>query len=131
MHGILAFMAGVCTTIASLLLVLAVSGITYYGVTPQEQLSLAITLLTIAAIIFWMLYHAVKARKLKIQTGKEALIGAKGRASTDLNPNGTVRVRGEFWEATAKNGTIRNGITIKVVGMEGMFLIVEAAEEKA
>ena len=131
MHGTLAFITGVCTTIAALLLVLAISGITYYGITPIEQLALAITLLTIAAITVWMLYYALKARKLKIQTGKEALIGARGKATTDINPNGTIRVKGEFWEATTENGTIRNGEKVKVVGMEGMFLIVEAAEEKA
>ena len=131
MHGTLAFVAGVCTTITVLLLVLAVSGITYYGITPQEQLALAITLLIIATITVWMLYYALKARNLKIQTGKEALIDAKGKATTDLDPDGTGRVKGEFWEARTRNGTIRNGETVKVVGMEGMFLIVEAAEEKA
>jgi membrane-bound serine protease (ClpP class) len=131
MHGTLAFISGVCTTIAALLLVLAISGITYYGITPIEQLALAITLLTIAAITIWMLYYALKARKLEIQTGKEALIGPRGKATTDINPNGTMRVKGEFWEATTENGTIRNGETVKLVGMEGMFLIVEAAEDKA
>ena len=55
MHGTLAFITGVCTTIAALLLVLAISGVTYYGITPLEQLALAITLLTIAAITIWML----------------------------------------------------------------------------
>lgn len=131
MHGALAFVAGICTTIAALLLVLALSGITYYGITPQEQLAIAIALIAIAAVTSWMLYYAFKARKLKIQTGKEALIGSKGKATTDMNPNGTVRVKGEFWEATSKNGWIKMGENVKVVGMEGMFLIVETVKEKA
>jgi len=131
MHGALAFVAGICTTIAALLIVLALSGITYYGITPQEQVALAIALIAIAIVTLWLLYYAFKARKLKIQTGKEALIGANGKATTDLNPNGTVRVKGEFWEATSKNGWIRMGENVKVVGMEGMFLTVETAEEKA
>ena len=131
MHGALAFVARICTTIAALLIVLALSGITYYGITPQEQVALAIALIAIAIVTLWLLYYAFKARKLKIQTGKEALIGANGKATTDLNPNGTVRVKGEFWEATSKNGWIRMGENVKVVGMEGMFLTVETAEEKA
>jgi membrane-bound ClpP family serine protease len=131
MHGALAFVAGICTTIAALLLVLALSGITYYGITPQEQVALAIALIAVAAVAAWLLYYGLKARKLKIQTGKEALIGANGKATTDLNPNGTVRVNGEFWEATSKTGWIRMGENVKVVGMEGMFLTVETAEEKA
>jgi membrane-bound serine protease (ClpP class) len=131
MHGALAFVAGICTTIAALLLVLALSGITYYGITPQEQVALAIALIAVAAVAAWLLYYGLKARNLRIQTGKEALIGANGKATTDLNPNGTVRVNGEFWEATSKTGWIRMGETVKVVGMEGMFLIVETFEEKA
>jgi membrane-bound ClpP family serine protease len=131
MHGALAFVAGICTTIAALLLVLALSGITYYGITPQEQVALAIALIAVAAVAAWLLYYGLKARNLRIQTGKEALIGANGKATTDLNPNGTVRVKGEFWEATSKNGWIKTGENVKVVGMEGMFLTVETAEEKA
>ena len=131
MHGALAFVAGICTTIAALLLVLALSGITYYGITPQEQVALAIALIAVAAVAAWLLYYGLKARNLRIQTGKEALIGSNGKATTDLNPNGTVRVKGEFWEATSKNGWIRMGENVKVVGMEGMFLTVETAEEKA
>jgi membrane-bound serine protease (ClpP class) len=131
MHGVLAFVAGMCTAIAAILLVFALSGVTYYGITPQEQLALAIALIAIAAVTSWMLYYAFKARKLKIQTGKEALIGSNGKAATDLNPNGTVRVKGEFWEATAKNGWIKKGENVKVVDMEGMFLIVESHKEKA
>jgi membrane-bound serine protease (ClpP class) len=131
MHGALAFLAGICTTIATLLLVLALSGITYYGMTPQTQLALAIAAIILAAITLGLLYYALKAGKLKIKTGKEALIGSNGKATTDLNPNGTVRVNGEFWEATSKTGWIRMGEPVKVVGMEGMFLIVETFEEKA
>jgi membrane-bound serine protease (ClpP class) len=131
MHGALAFVAGICTTVAALLLVLAFSGITYYGITPQEQVALAIALIAIAVLSSWLLYYGLKARNLKVQTGKEALIGSNGKATTDLNPNGTVRVNGEFWEATAKNGWIRMSEPVKVVGMEGMFLIVETVEEKA
>jgi membrane-bound serine protease (ClpP class) len=131
MHGAFAFVAGICTTIGALLLVLALSGITYYGITPQEQVALAIVPIAIAVLSSWLLYYALKARKLKVQTGKEALIGSNGKATTDLNPNGTVRVNGEFWEATAKNGWIRMSEPVKVVGMEGMFLIVETIEEKA
>jgi membrane-bound serine protease (ClpP class) len=131
MHGTFAFVAGICTTIGALLLILALSGITYYGITPQEQVALAIVLIAIAVLSSWLLYYALRARKLKVQTGKEALIGSNGKATTDLNPNGTVRVNGEFWEATAKNGWIRMSEPVKVVGMEGMFLIVETIEEKA
>jgi len=37
----------------------------------------------------------------------------------------------EFWEATAKDTTIGVGQAVEVVGMEGMFLVVKAVEQKA
>jgi membrane-bound serine protease (ClpP class) len=73
----------------------------------------------------------LKAQYAKVKTGKEALIGAKGVAVTDLNPKGEIRVVGEFWQATAKGTQIRSGQTVEVVGMEGMFLVVKPSEEKA
>jgi membrane-bound serine protease (ClpP class) len=131
MHGVLAFIAGICTTIGILLLALAISGVTYYGVTAQAELSIALTALIIAVIAIVILYYALQSKKYKIETGKEALIGSSGKANTDLNPNGTVRVNGEFWQATTKDEPIKEGKTVKVVGMEGMFLVVKQAEEKA
>ena len=131
MHGALAFVAGICTAIGAFLIVFALAGVTYYGITPQTQLGLALVAIIIATISVWILYFALKARDYKIQTGKEALIGSTGRAVTDLNPNGTVRVLGEFWQATTKEGTISEGATVKVVALEGMFLVAETVEEKA
>jgi len=72
-----------------------------------------------------------KAQFKRVKTGKEALIGAKGIAATDLKPKGEVRVLGEFWEATAKDVSIDVGQAVEVVGMEGMVLVVKAAEQKA
>jgi len=76
-------------------------------------------------------YAGVKAQFKRVKTGKEALIGARGLATSDLKPKGEVRVMGEFWEATAKDTTITVGQAVEVVGMEGMFLVVKPAEQKA
>ena len=131
MHGVLAFVAGVCTTVGVVLIVLALSGITYSGIAPQGELAIALAAILIAAISSWILYYGLKARGYRIETGKEALIGSIGKAVTDLHPNGTIRVLGEFWQATSKAESITEGQAVKVVGMEGMFLIVQALEEKA
>jgi membrane-bound serine protease (ClpP class) len=77
-----------------------------------------------------MLYKGVKATLFKVKTGKEALIGARGTAVTDLKPVGEIRVVGEFWQATAKDEWIKKGEPIEVVGLEGMFLVVKPAKEK-
>ena len=131
MHGLLAFVAGVCTTIGVILIAFALAGITYYGITSQLELAAALVALVIAAIAVVLLYYALKAQTAPIETGKEALIGSEGKAVTALNPNGTIRVKGEFWQATARGSTIEKDSSVKVIGMEGMFLIVQPAEEKA
>ena len=131
MHAGLAFLIGILVTIAAFLFYAAISGTTYYGLAVQVEVTLAITLTIVAVIIALIFYVGVKAQYRRVKTGKEALIGAKGVATTDLKPKGEVRVMGEFWEATAKDGEIANGQAVEVVGMEGMFLVVKPAEQKA
>lgn len=87
---------------------------------------IAAVTLAIAALL---IYAAVRAQYKKVKTGKEALIGAFGVATTDLNPKGEVRVNGEFWEATAQTPPINNGESIQVADMQGMFLIVKKQTE--
>lgn len=130
MHQAMSFLAAVCIVIAVLLLFSAFQGASYYGVTPQAQLALALVALVVAVIIIWMVYKAAQAKVSKIKTGKEALIGSLGVAVTDLTPKGEIRVLGEFWQATAQEKRINNGEKVKVVGMDGMFLIVKPVEEK-
>ncbi len=131
MHAGLAFVIGILVTIAAFLFYAAISGTTYYGLAVQVEVTLALTLIIVALIVAAIFYVGVKAQFKRVKTGKEALVGAKGTATTDLKPNGEVRVLGEFWQATTKEGEINMGQTIDVVGMEGMFLVVVPTEQKA
>jgi membrane-bound serine protease (ClpP class) len=131
MHAWLAFLIGVLVAIGAFLFFAALSGTTYYGIAIQVEVTLAVTLFVIALIVGWIFYVGVKAQYRRIKTGEEALIGAKGIAATDLKPKGEVRVMGEFWQATAKDTTIAVGQVVEVVGMDGMFLVVKPAEQKA
>ena len=131
MHAGLAFLIGILVTIAAFLFFAAISGTTYYGLAVQVEVTLAVTLIIVALIVAFIFYAGVKAQFRRVKTGKEALIGSRGIATTDLKPKGEVRVMGEFWEATAKDTTIAAGQAVEVVGMEGMFLVVKPAEQKA
>ena len=131
MQAWLAFIIGIFVTIGVVLIIAAVSGATYYGLAVQSEIVLAITLLIIALIVGLIFYAGIKAQFKRIATGKEALIGSTGVTTSDLKPTGVVRVMGEFWQATAKDTTISAGQTVKVVGMDGMFLVVEPTEQKA
>ena len=131
MHAGLAFLIGILVTIAVFLFFAAISGTTYYGLAVQVEVTLAVTLIIVALIIAFIFYAGVKAQFRRVKTGKEALIGARGIATTDLKPKGEVRVMGEFWEATAKDTTITAGQAVEVVSMDGVYLVVKPAEQKA
>ena len=131
MHAWLGLLAGILVVVGGLLIFSASIGIAYYGLALQIEAALAIILLIAAGITAWLFYVGVKAQYKRVKTGKEALIGAKGVAITDLKPKGEVRVLGEFWQATAKDTTIANGEAVEVVDMDGMFLVVRPAQQKA
>ncbi len=131
MHAGLAFITGILATIAAFLFYAGISGTTYYGLAVSVEVTLGITLIIVALIVAVIFYVGVKAQFRRVKTGKEALIGAKGVATTDLKPKGEIRVMGEFWEATTKEGEIASGQDVEVVGMDGMFLLVKPTEHKA
>ncbi|HLN88726.1 MAG TPA: NfeD family protein [Candidatus Binatia bacterium] len=131
MHAGLAFVIGVLVTIAAFLFFAGVSGTAYYGLAVSVEVTIGASLIIVAFIIAVIFYVGVKAQYRRVITGKEALIGAKGIATSDLKPKGEVRVMGEFWEATTKDGAIQTGQNIEVAGMEGIFLVVKPVDQKA
>lgn len=53
--------------------------------------------------------------------------GEIGTAKTDLSPSGVVQVVGEQWTASSQSGaTIPSGSHVRVVGQDGLRLIVVA-----
>ena len=125
MHGWLAFIIGVLTAVGGFLFFSAFEGIAFYGLALQVEVAIAAALLIVAGIVAYIFYVGIKAQEKNVKTGREALVGSKGIATSDLKPRGEIRVQGEFWQATAKDKEIHNGQPVEVVGMEGMFLIVK------
>ena len=77
-----------------------------------------------AAFFLFALTMVVRAQRRRPTTGKEGLIGSSGVATTDLNPEGVVEIRGELWSAIAER-KIRAGEKVRVQEMEGMKVKVE------
>jgi membrane-bound ClpP family serine protease len=65
-----------------------------------------------------------RALKKKPVVGLTDMVGARGRVVSALAPEGTVRIKGELWEARAEGRKINAGTDIIVVGQEGLKLIV-------
>ncbi len=63
-------------------------------------------------------------------SGVDELIGRIGVATTALEPDGTVSVRGEFWDARAE-APVAQGRKVEVVAVDAMRLRVRAAPPEA
>jgi len=80
-------------------------------------------LLTTAFFIF-AIGMGLRAQRRKPTTGVEGIIGEKGKAISELNPDGQVLVHGEIWNATSLEGKIKSGTEILVERIENLRLTV-------
>src|SRR5262249_20659971 len=70
--------------------------------------------LPFAAITTFLVSLAVRARRNKVETGSEGMIGLTGSTITPLAPEGKVFVRGEYWNAVAPR-PLQPGQRVRVV----------------
>jgi membrane-bound serine protease (ClpP class) len=80
-------------------------------------------ILAFAAFVVALVRLVVQAQRRRARTGAEGLVGRRGEAETDLDPEGWVVVQGEKWRASSGERVAR-GEPIEVVSMEGLRLRV-------
>jgi membrane-bound serine protease (ClpP class) len=117
-HGALAIAGIVCLTLGMLTLVAA--PIPELGVNPWVAVAVS---LAFGGITAFLVRLAVKARRLKVRLGVDALVGRPASAMEPLNPEGHVLVDGEIWRAIA-NEMVPEGTPLQVVGHEHYLLRV-------
>ena len=84
-----------------------------------------------AAFFVFALSKGIRIQWKKPLTGREGLIGKVGIAKTDLDPEGTIFIHGERWQASSTKGeTIKEGEEVEVVEIKGLNLIVKKYERK-
>lgn len=118
-HGVLTIGGIVLLTLGGLLLV--DSPIPEMRVHLTTALAVSIPLGFITAFLMSI---ALKARRNKVVTGEEGLIGQTGVARTALAPQGKVFVRGELWDAVATT-PLPVGQPVVVRKVDGLTLQVE------
>jgi len=97
---------------------------------PRLVVSWPLIALMTASVLFLFLFAlsaGLRAQRTRVASGAESMIGARGVAISDLDPRGTVQVRGELWSAVAGEGVIPMGEEIRVAGVEGVTLRVTIA----
>jgi membrane-bound serine protease (ClpP class) len=80
--------------------------------------------LPFSAITLFLLTIAARARRNKVETGSEGMIGLTGTAMTNLALEGKVFVHGEYWDAIAVRPADA-GARVKVTAIDGLRLTVE------
>src|SRR5262249_38134481 len=123
-HGILAAGAAVAMTLGAVMLI--------NSPFPEARIhwptAIAVTL-PFSAITAFLVSLAVKARRNKVVTGTEGMIGEVGNALTGLEPQGKVFVRGEYWDAVSSQ-PVAAGAPVRVTAMEKLKLTVEPVTER-
>ncbi len=120
-HGVLTVGGIALLTLGGLLLV--DSPIPELRVHLLTALAVSIPLGLITAFLMTM---AVKARRNKIVTGVEGLVGETGVAQTPLSPRGKIFVHGELWDAVS-SADVFTGQSVVVRRVDGLVLQVEPA----
>jgi membrane-bound serine protease (ClpP class) len=118
-HGILGLGGIVLLTLGGLLLV--------DGPIPQMRVQLWTALgvsVPLGLITVFLMTIALRARRSKVVTGLQGMIGAVGEARTDIDPEGKVFVQGELWNAHAR-ARVGLGDHVVVRKVEGLELEVE------
>jgi len=122
-HGLLTLGGVVAFLLGSLMLIDAPI--------PALRISLGIILsMAVATVAFFAfaLGYGIRAQLRKADTGREGMVGLLGKTRSELAPEGTVFVRGEFWNARSSAGYLPANQRVRVVSVDGMELTVEPAD---
>jgi len=94
------------------------------GISSFEAALITFTV-AVAAFLLFGLYKAIQSHRRRPAVGKEALIGQRAVAVTDLDPEGQVELRGEIWRAVSRDGKIEKDAPVQVVEERNLTLYVK------
>lgn len=92
------------------------------------ELPLELTAGTLVALAAWsvLTYRPIRrALKKQARNPKQAMVGKRCTALTELCPEGLVRIEGETWIAVCTSGTVQVGEKLIVKEVRGLKLTVE------
>lgn len=121
-HGMLAIGGIVSLLLGSFMLVRPGSSLEFAGISR----SVIIPSVAITALFFLLIIGlGLRAQRAKAVTGLEGMIGEVGEALETIDPQGTVRVHGELWQAESIGGKIEKEQKLRVTGIRNFTLFVE------
>jgi len=119
-HGVLT-VGGIASLVAGALLL-------FNSPLYRVSISAVVAVAVVTGLFFaFAVAKVIQARRRPAVTGREGLVGKMAQARTSLDPDGTVLVKGELWQATAVNGPIEAGESVEIVAVERLHLLVKKA----
>jgi membrane-bound serine protease (ClpP class) len=122
-HGLLTLAGLSCLVLGSLML--------FKSPEPALRVSLswiAMLAAVVVAVMLFLLRLVRRAFRLPVQTGKEGMLHAQGRARSPLAPRGKVFVHGELWDAVSHQ-PVGVGEPVEVLAVHDMTLEVQRIGE--
>jgi len=87
-----------------------------------------VLIITVWIVFSFMIYRCgSRALERKAVTGLPELEGLKGIVVKDINPDGTVKVKGELWRARSEQ-SVETGREVEIVSRQGMTLVVRSLD---
>jgi membrane-bound serine protease (ClpP class) len=123
-HGLLTVGGAISLFLGSIMLINTESSLEFISI--SWGVIIPSVLLTVLFFVF-AIGMGIKAQRRKPVTGAEGIVGEIGVATSDLNPEGYVRVHGEIWKATSSEGEIKASTRVKVAAIENLRLTVHKA----
>lgn len=108
--------------VAAALLVLLVLWLFKVPITPPVIVALVIFIVAFALIMHRAIIPAIRRRKV---SGAEGMLGLEGEVVEALSPQGSVKVKDEYWRAQSVEGEVPAGERVEVLGVEGLLLKVK------
>lgn len=124
-HGILTI-GGVISLVLGSLMLINID--TYFGSFSISWQIIATVVVLTFLFFLTAIGLGIKAQRKKPSTGWEGLINEEGEATTDLNPEGYVRIHGELWDAESVKGMINKGTHVYVKEVHGLKLKVSISK---
>jgi membrane-bound ClpP family serine protease len=81
--------------------------------------------LAVLGISFFLYFKIFQAMRQKVRTGLDGMMGERVVVVEDINPEGRIHYFSEIWGATTRGKKFFQGEQVKVVGMDGLMLVVE------
>jgi membrane-bound serine protease (ClpP class) len=92
---------------------------------------LGVVTLGLGGGMFLVIRQVVRARNAPPRTGPQHYLGQVARVHAALNPLGRIWFEGQTWNAELRSGgTLPASAKVRIVGREGLSLIVEPVEEQ-